>query len=134
MKNEVRTEAVEVKQSCLLSTMAGVVVAAVVTAVVLLPASAVAQGFAREGSPRGAGARTWLEERAGLPPYSPPRPGADAAVPRPTSLGTVPARQVDSRRFDDIHVERLVVRSGARLLQEESDLIEGVSCGSPTRT
>ena len=31
------------------------------------------QGFAEPGRPRGAGARTWLAERAKLPPFSPPR-------------------------------------------------------------
>jgi hypothetical protein len=41
--------------------------------VVLVPVGLAAQGFAVPGRPKGAGARTWLVERAKLPPYSPPR-------------------------------------------------------------
>lgn len=38
-----------------------------------LPASAAGQRFFLEARPKGAGAKTWLAERAELPPYSPPR-------------------------------------------------------------
>ena len=51
--------------------------AAACTAVVAIwlhmPVAVAGQGFAQPGRPRGAGARTWLAERAKLPPYSPPR-------------------------------------------------------------
>lgn len=39
----------------------------------LMPASGAAQGFFEPGRPKGPGAKTWLAERAKLPPYSPPR-------------------------------------------------------------
>ena len=39
----------------------------------LAPVVVAGQGFAQPGRPRGAGAKTWLAERAKLPPYSPPR-------------------------------------------------------------
>lgn len=51
-----------------------VAVAAALSAAWLLISIGVAgQGFAQPGRPRGAGAKTWLAERAKLPPYNPPR-------------------------------------------------------------
>ena len=47
--------------------------AAAVAAVSLLSADLAGQGFAVAGRPKGPGAKTWLAERAKLPPYSPPR-------------------------------------------------------------
>ena len=46
---------------------------AAVAAVSLLSADAAGQGFAVGGRPKGAGAKTWVAERAKLPPYTPPR-------------------------------------------------------------
>ena len=48
-------------------------VAATAALWLLIPVDVAGQGFAQPGRPRGAGARTWLAERAKLPPYSPPR-------------------------------------------------------------
>ena len=48
-------------------------VAAVAAVWLLIPLDVAGQGFAQPGRPRGAGARTWLAERAKLPPYDPPR-------------------------------------------------------------
>ena len=39
----------------------------------LAPAVVIGQGFAQPGRPKGAGAKTWLAERAKLPPFTPPR-------------------------------------------------------------
>jgi hypothetical protein len=47
--------------------------AALLVAVVVLPAALAAQGMFSRDTPRGAGAKTWLERKAKLPPFSPPR-------------------------------------------------------------
>ena len=39
----------------------------------LAPVAVLGQGFAQPGRPKGAGAKTWVAERAKLPPYNPPR-------------------------------------------------------------
>ena len=39
----------------------------------IAPAVVIGQGFAQPGRPKGPGAKTWLAERAKLPPFTPPR-------------------------------------------------------------
>jgi len=46
---------------------------AVLTVVLLPPVAAAGQGMFEKGLPPGPGAKSWLAERATLPPYSPPR-------------------------------------------------------------
>lgn len=52
--------------------VAGTAVIAVIIVLVMSPAVA-GQGFFERGRPKGPGAKTWLAERAKLPPYSAPR-------------------------------------------------------------
>ena len=47
--------------------------AAVLAVVLAMPAAAAGQGMYEKGRPPGPGAKTWLAERAKLPPYGPPR-------------------------------------------------------------
>jgi hypothetical protein len=47
--------------------------AAIAALAILFNADLQGQGFARPGAPRGPGAKSWLAERAKLPPFSPPR-------------------------------------------------------------
>ena len=47
--------------------------AAVLAVMLAMPAAAAAQGMYERGKPPGPGAKSWLAERATLPPYDPPR-------------------------------------------------------------
>ena len=55
------------------SHLASQLTAAAIIAVVLLPVTMAGQGMFRRDTPKGPGARTWLERKAKLPPFTPPR-------------------------------------------------------------
>jgi hypothetical protein len=55
----------------LVNVVVGVAVAAALW--LFAPVVISGQGFAQPGRPKGPGAKTWLAERAKLPPFTPPR-------------------------------------------------------------
>lgn len=55
------------------SHLASRLTAAAIVAVVLLPVTMAGQGMFRRDTPKGPGARTWLERKAKLPPFTTPR-------------------------------------------------------------